>query len=175
MAKSAERLIVRMLKDEEQVILVVDDSEDDTLLLRLAFQKAEFHATVRSVGDGEDAIAYFEGRFPYNDRTVYPRPTLVLLDLNMPRKGGFEVMEWIRAQPELRHLPVIVLTSSMRAGDVEQAFDFGATSFFVKPTRMEELITMVRCLRDWLHFSHFPRGSRAARARDPQEAALSFR
>src|SRR5438105_3715160 len=132
MAKFAERLTVRMLTDEEQTVLIVDDSEDDVLLVRLSFQRADFKADLRTVLDGEDAIAYLEGQFPYNDREQYPLPTLVLLDLNLPKKNGFQVLEWIRAQPDLRHLPVFILTSSMRMGDVEKALDLGATSFFVK-------------------------------------------
>jgi len=145
------------LKDEEQTILIVDDSDDDTLLMRLAFEKAGFNARLEMVQDGEDAVAYIEGRFPYQDRWRFPLPTLVLLDLNMPGKNGFEVIEWLRIQPEFRHLPVIVLTSSMRNGDVERAFELGATSFFVKPGQVHDLVAMIRCIRDWLHFSHFPR------------------
>jgi len=170
MAKSAEGLIVRVLRDEEQTILIVDDCEDDTLLTRLAFEKAEFNASLHIVQDGEDAIAYLEGQTPYQDRGRFPLPTLVLLDLNMPRKHGFEVIEWVRAQPEFRHLPIIVLTSSMRGSDVEKAFELGATSFFVKPGRVDDLVSMIRCMRAWLHFSHFPRVGGAAR--DGQDAVL---
>ena len=170
MAKSAEGLLVRMQGDEEQTILIVDDSEDDALLMRLAFARAEFSANLQIVPDGEDAVAYLEGQFPYSDRGRFPLPTLILLDLNMPRKNGFEVMEWLRAQPEFRHLPIIVLTSSMRGSDVEKAFELGATSFFVKPGRVDDLVSMIRCMRAWLHFSHFPRVGGAAR--DGQDAVL---
>jgi len=171
MARSAEGLFVNVLTDEEQTILIVDDSEDDCLLMRLAFERAEFNANLHIVSDGDDAIAYLEGQFPYDDRGRFPLPTLVLLDLNMPGKNGFEVVEWVRAHPEFRHLPVIVLTSSVRGKDVEQAFEVGATSFFVKPGQVEELVAMVRCMRDWLHFSHFPRVGGAARER--QDAVLA--
>jgi len=156
MAKSAEPLTVRMLMDEERTILLVDDSEDDLLLMRLAFQRAGFKAVLRVVRDGEEAIAYLEGEPPYNDRACSPFPTLVLLDLNMPKKNGFEVLEWVRAQPDFRYLPIVVLTSSMRAGDVEEAFNLGVNSFLVKPAKMEDLVEMIRCLGGWLRINHFP-------------------
>jgi len=140
----------------KKTMLLVDDSENDLLLMQLAFQKAEFNADVQVVKDGEEAIAYLQGDSPYNDRVRYPMPTLVLLDLNMPKKTGFEVLSWMRAQPGIRRLPVIILTASMRSGDVEQAFDLNANFFLVKPARVEDLISMMRCLRDWLGYNHFP-------------------
>jgi CheY-like chemotaxis protein len=80
----------------------------------------------------------------------------MLLDLNMPKKNGFEVLEWLRSDAILRYLPVIILSNSARTEDVERAFDLGATSFLIKPSTVEELITMMRCLREWLHYNHFP-------------------
>jgi CheY-like chemotaxis protein len=83
-------------------------------------------------------------------------PSVMLLDLNMPRKNGFDVLTWVRAQPRFKRLPVIVLSASMRPEDVERAFDLGASSFLVKPSTIGELISMMRCLRDWLQYNHFP-------------------
>jgi CheY-like chemotaxis protein len=142
--------------DRKQNILLVDDSENDLLLMRLAFQKAGSTCLLQEVHNGEEAIAYLKGQSPYNDRTQFPLPTVVLLDINMPMKDGFAVLEWARAQPALKRLSIIMLTASMRREDVEQAFDLGANSFLVKPTNLGELTKMLRCLSDWLAYDHLP-------------------
>jgi len=80
----------------------------------------------------------------------------MLLDLNMPMKGGFDVLAWVRSQPVLRRLSIVVLTASSRVEDVEQAFDLGANSYLVKPSNLDVLTDMVRCLHDWLQINHFP-------------------
>src|SRR5687767_807512 len=139
-----------------KTILLVDDSENDVFLLGLAFKKAEFNNPLQKVGDGEEAISYLEGRGAYGDRNKFPLPAVILLDLNMPKKGGFEVLTWVRAQPTLKRIMVIVLTASMRREDVEQSFDLGANAFLVKPGAIDQLTAMLRCLRDWLSYNHFP-------------------
>jgi CheY-like chemotaxis protein len=83
-------------------------------------------------------------------------PAVVLLDLKMPMQNGFDVLTWVRTQPALKRLAIIVLSSSMRTEDVERAFDLGANSFLVKPSTMKDLTGMIRCLRDWLQYNHFP-------------------
>ena len=80
----------------------------------------------------------------------------MLLDLNMPKKNGFDVLTWVRAQPGLKRLAIIILTASMRIEDMERAFDLGATSFLVKPLALAELVAMLRCLRDWIQINQFP-------------------
>ncbi len=142
--------------NERQTILLVDDSEDDIVLLRVAFKRAEFLRSLQQVRNGEEAIAYLEGGGIYHDRTKFPLPSLVLLDLNMPKKNGFDVLDWIRTQSGLKHLPIVILTASMRPEDVERAFELGANSFLVKPGALEDLTRMIRCLRDWLQFNHLP-------------------
>lgn len=140
----------------KETILLVDDSESDTFLMRAAFRKAEFDSSLQVVCDGEEAIAYLKGEGPYGDRTKFPLPVVVLVDLNMPRKNGFDVLAWLRAQPGLRRLPVIVMTASIRIDDVERAFDAGANSYLVKPSDLQSLISMMRCLRDWIRINEFP-------------------
>jgi len=140
----------------KQTILLVDDSENDLFLMRAAFKKAEFHSPLHAVQNGEEAIAYLKGEGIYSDRDQYALPAVMLLDLNMPRKNGFQVLEWVRAQPELKRLSVIILTASLRTEDVERAFDLGANAFLVKPATLDYLITMIRWLRDWLEINHFP-------------------
>jgi CheY-like chemotaxis protein len=142
--------------NEMETILLVDDSENDLVLMSLAFKKAEFDRPLQIVYDGEEAIAYLEGDGSYADRDKYPLPGLVLLDLNMPKKNGFEVLAWVRAQPAIRRIPIIILTASIRTEDVELAYDLGANSFLVKPAAIEDLVAMLRCLKNWLQYNHFP-------------------
>ena len=141
---------------EKETILLVDDSENDLILMRRAFQKAEFHNPLREVRNGEEAVAYLKGEGVYDDREKFPLPVVMLLDLNMPRMNGFDVLSWIQTQPSLKHLSIIILTASVRMEDVERAYDLGAHSFLVKPASLEKLVGMIRCLRDWLQYNHFP-------------------
>ena len=142
--------------NERQTILLVDDSENDLLLMRAAFKKAEFKTLLQEVHNGEEAIAYLRGDTPYGDRNKFPLPAVMLLDLNMPMKDGFDVLAWVRSQRGLKRLAVIILTASKRSQDVERAFDLGATSFLVKPGTLEGLTAMMRSLGDWIQISNFP-------------------
>src|ERR1043166_4419196 len=111
------------------VILLVEDREEDVILLRRAFTKANFLNPIQVVSDGDEAIAYLQGAGKYADRSEYPLPKLVLLDLKMPRKDGFEVLQWIRQQPGLSAIRVVVLTASDTVRDVNRAYQLGANSF----------------------------------------------
>ncbi len=142
--------------NEKLTILLVDDCQNDLDILHMAFRKAEFPNPLQDVQNGEEAIAYLQGDPPYDDRDQHPLPAVVLLDLNMPKKNGFDVLDWARAQPMLKNISIIVLTASLRMEDVEQAFGLGATAFLVKPTTLERLVSMIRRLRDWLEINHFP-------------------
>lgn len=95
-------------------ILLVDDNDDDLVLMRRAFEKTEFNILLHAVHDGVEAIAYLKGEDPYTDRNKFPLPAVMLLDLNMPKKDGFAVLSWLRTQPVLKRLTVIILTASMR-------------------------------------------------------------
>ena len=154
---SANRSGVRDFMNEKETILLVDDSENDICLVRLAFKTAEITNSIQEAHNGDEAIAYLLGEPPFDDRASFPLPAVMLLDLNMPMRNGFGVLEWLRAQPALRRLPVIVLTASLRQEDVDRAFDLGANSFLVKPTSFEGLTSIARCLRDWLSCIQFPR------------------
>jgi len=142
--------------NENQTLLLVDDSEDDLSLMRHACHAARFRAQLQTVSSGEEAMAYLAGEGIYHDRRQFPLPVVMVLDLNMPRKNGFEVLSWLRTQPGLKRLVVIVLTASSRPEDVEMAFEAGTASYLVKPPTMAALIAMVCCLRDWLEYNHFP-------------------
>src|ERR1051326_7062364 len=117
---------------DNSVILLAEDREDDVLLIRRAFNKANLLNPLHVVQDGEEAIAYLKGEGQYANRAEYPLPSLLLLDLKMPRKNGFEVLQWIRQQPSLSALRVVVLTSSSEIQDVNMAYRLGSNSFLVK-------------------------------------------
>ncbi len=140
---------------EDPIVLLVYDSQNDAMLMRTVFERAGFVQPMSLAVDGDDAIAYLRGDGRYGDRKLFPLPTTVLLDLNMPRKDGFEVLDWIRHQPALRRLRVYILSTSSRAQDIERAYDLGANSYLVKPGNLDGLLTMAQCLVAWLRLSHF--------------------
>jgi CheY-like chemotaxis protein len=125
-------------------ILLVEDSPDDALLIQRAFRKANLANPVELVRDGEDAVTYLSGAAPYEDRERFPLPVFMLLDLKLPRRSGLEVLAWVREQPALRRLPVVVLTSSRESVDVNRAYDLGVNSYLTKPVGFEALIEMVK-------------------------------
>jgi len=141
---------------DQQTILLVDDSENDVTLMTIAFRRAGLNSPLQVVHNGEEAIAYLAGEGRYADRNEFPLPAVMLLDLNMPMRDGFDVLDWLRKQSRLKRLSTIVLTSSLRPEDVERAFELGAHSYLVKPAALEDLVAMIRCLRDWLKLNHFP-------------------
>jgi len=142
--------------NEIQTILLVDDSENDLALMRNAFKKSKRSQSLQEVRNGEEAIAYLKGEGQYCDRNKFPLPTLMLLDLNLPKKNGFEVLTWVRAQPVLKRLAITILSASSLSEDMENAFYLGANSFLVKPSDLESLEVVMRCLCDWVQINHFP-------------------
>jgi len=140
---------------EDPIVLLVDDLDSDAVLMRIVFERAGFVRPLQVACDGEEAIAYLKGEGPYCDRNKFPLPTVMLLDLNMPKKNGFEVLEWIRQQPALKRLHVYVMSASSRAEDIERAYDLGANSYLVKPGNLDGLMHQAKCLIAWLKLSHF--------------------
>jgi CheY-like chemotaxis protein len=96
------------------------------------------------VRDGEEAIAYLKGDGIYADRDKHPFPKVLMLDLKMPKKTGFEVLQWVKAQPNLKDLPVVILTSSERIEDIKRSYELGAHLFLSKPCRVEDLQLLVQ-------------------------------
>ena len=149
---------------DQAVILLAEDREDDILLIRRAFQKAYVNNPLHVVKDGEEAISYLSGEGKYSNRAEFPLPDLMLLDLKMPRVDGFEVLEWIRKQPGLASLRVVVLTASDHLRDVNRAYKLGANSFMVKPVDFEDVVHMSRFLTVyWLDMSTTPESFRPPR------------
>jgi CheY-like chemotaxis protein len=140
---------------ENPIVLIVDDCEADVLLMRIVFERAGFVLPLQLARDGEEAISYLKGDGAYSNRKLFPLPTVMLLDLNMPRKNGFEVLTWIRRQPTLKRLRVYVLSESSRPEDIRCAYDLGANSYLVKPGNLEGLMQTAKILGAWLRRSHF--------------------
>src|SRR6266404_2042107 len=139
---------------DQALILVVEDTEDDVLLIRRAFQKDKVANPLQVVRTGEDAIEYLKGEGRFSNRSEYPLPELVLLDLKLPGTDGFEVLKWIRRQPGLSAMRVVVLTSSTQMDDVNKACKIGANSFLVKPVDFEQFVAIAHALHGyWLWLS----------------------
>ena len=136
---------------EQAVFLLVDDSEDDVLLMRRALLIANVINPLHVVKSGEEAIDYLSGEASYGNRQEFPIPSIILLDLKLPGKSGFDVLKWIRKQAALRAVRVIVLTSSNDIRDVGQAYELGANSFIVKPVAFDQLVAATAALKGyWL-------------------------
>jgi CheY-like chemotaxis protein len=132
------------LVTQNATVLLAEDDSEDIFLTHRAFKKARLANPLHVVRDGEQAIAYLQGDPPYDDRAQYPLPILVLLDLNMPKIDGFQVLEWIRKQPSLSRMPVAILTTSDHDPHVTRAFRSGADSYLVKPPDAEALLALVQ-------------------------------
>jgi CheY-like chemotaxis protein len=128
----------------ENQILHVEDNSDDVLLMEMAFRKAGVSARIQVATDGDQAIKALgsEGQQP---------PACILLDLKLPTVSGLEVLAWIRQQPNLKRLPVIMLTSSLLASDINEAYDLGANSYLSKPANLDSLVALARMIDQyWL-------------------------
>ena len=138
-------------------ILLADDSPDDVFLIRSAFKKGGFQDPIHVVSDGEQTLQYLRGDGPYADRKQHPIPHLLLLDLNMPRLNGFEVLSWIRGRQEWMCLPVIVLTTSFYGPEIKRAYDLGANSFITKPPEFAHLVASLKEVGEhWLRRAILP-------------------
>jgi CheY-like chemotaxis protein len=137
-------------------VLLVEDDSDDIVLTRIALHDAGVEPLFVT-RDGDEAVAYLAGGEGYADRTAHPLPGLILLDLKLPRRSGFEVLEWLRAQPGLRRIPVVVLTSSRESIDINRAYELGANSYMVKPVSNDALLGLARTLNMyWFVFAERP-------------------
>jgi CheY-like chemotaxis protein len=156
-----------MSKQDQPVILIADDSENDVAMLRRAFRQAGVRVPTFVAADGDEAIAYLSGTGKFANRDEFPLPDLFLLDLKMPRKNGFDVLEWLQGQPALARLRVIVLTSSDQVRDVNRAYALGAASFLTKPLSFLDFKdTMQAMYNYWLMVNKGPKIERLARQRE---------
>ncbi len=138
-------------------ILMADDDADDRDFTRTAMQESRLVNELRCVEDGEELLDYLLRRGRYTDPKDSPRPGLILLDLNMPRKDGREALREIKSDPGLKHIPIVVLTTSKAEEDVLRSYNLGANCFITKPVTFEGLVEVVKVLdKHWLQIVELP-------------------
>ena len=146
---------------EPIVILMADDDADDRLLTQEALEESRVINELRFVEDGEQLLAYLRREGPFAHLDQEPLPGLILLDLNMPRKDGREALAEIKTDPQLKRIPVVILTTSKQEEDILRSYDLGAASFITKPVTFEGLVELMKALgRYWIEFVDLPNQSR---------------
>ena len=146
-----------MTSKEPIVILMADDDSDDRLLTQRALEASRVVNDLRFVEDGEELMDYLFQRGGYADPDAAPRPGLILLDLNMPRKDGREALAEIKKDPALHRIPVVVMTTSKAEEDVLRSYDLGANSYITKPVTFERLVDLMKTLGTyWIEFVKLP-------------------
>lgn len=137
--------------------MLADDDPDDRMLTRDAFEESRLRNTLEMVEDGEELMDYLHNRGKYSGEGAKPRPGLILLDLNMPRKDGREALKEIKSCPELRRIPVIVLTTSKAEEDILRTYDLGVNSFVIKPVTFEALVDVLKTIgKYWFELVELP-------------------
>jgi len=137
-------------------ILQVEDDENDVFLLRNVFEQTGITNPLHVVTNGQMAIDYLGGKGQFADRQRYPLPCLVLTDLKLPKKSGLEVLQWIRHQPHLKKLVVVVFSSSALPKDVDRAYELGANAYIQKVANPDQLKEIAHLLKGWwLGHNHF--------------------
>ena len=141
-------------------ILMADDDEEDCQLTKEAWDENRLANDLRFVGDGEELMEYLQHRGKYSAPADSPAPGLILLDLNMPKKDGREALQEIKASPELRRIPIVVLTTSKAEEDILRSYDLGASSYITKPVTFEGLVKTVKHLKQyWFEVVELPAAS----------------
>ncbi len=140
-----------MQHQRQQTILIAENNAADAFLLRRAFRKADLPCQLRFVADGQEALTYIQGNAPYTDRDIFPRPALLLLDLDIPLVTGFDVLRWLKANPAFNHLPVVILSSSATETDKALEATLGARGYYVKSVDPVDSVNMFKELgKQWL-------------------------
>ena len=149
--------MVSIMGLKDSGILLVEDDSNDILFIQRAFRRSKLENSMQVVRDGDEAVAYLSGEGQYGDRNLYPLPGMILLDLKLPRRSGLEVLEWIRNQPVIKRIPVVILTSSKENSDVNTAYDIGVNSYLLKPVNYNALNEMIDTLNAfWLGLNCYP-------------------
>jgi len=138
------------MKSQAGPVLVVEDDPNAVLLLDRALARVGLRHLILVVRDGDEAVEYLSGKGRFGDREKFPLPCLILLDLKLPRRSGIEVLEWLRAQPGLREMSVVVMTSSSEPTDRRRALELGVAAYMVKPIGFAELVAMAKEVRSYV-------------------------
>ena len=134
--------------------MLIDDSEDDALLMRVAFRQAGLEEPIRHIADPDEAFAYLSGEKKYSDRDRFPLPDVIFLDLKMPKVDGFHVLKWIRGQPHLARVFLVVLTNVQDTRLIQLAYQLGANSFLSKQASYEEVLNFAEFFRKFSSVSN---------------------
>ena len=144
-------------KGKPITILLADDDPDDRMLTKDAIEEARLRNDIDMVEDGEELMDYLLGRGQYSGENARPKPSLILLDLNMPRKDGREALKEIKNSPKLRNIPVVVLTTSKAEEDIMRTYDLGVNSFVIKPVPFEGLVDVIKTIgKYWFQIVELP-------------------
>jgi CheY-like chemotaxis protein len=150
--------ILRPSTNRVGTVLLVEDNQDDAFFMERACHSADIPHSLNIVHDGQAAVDYLSGTNGYEDRERHPLPDLILLELKLPLRTGYEVLEWLRAQPALRTLPVVILTTSTRDPDIEHAYQLGVSSYLVKDADYVQLFEATWViLKYWLQLNVRPK------------------
>jgi len=122
-----------LMANHEFSVLLVEDDLNDIFLVKRAFKMARVQSPLHIVTDGVEAMNYLRGQDRFSDRRAYPLPKLIVMDIKMPRKSGFEVLEWVKRDPLLRRIPIVIVSSSENPADINRSYELGANAYMVKP------------------------------------------
>ncbi len=141
-------------------ILMADDDEDDRRAVAKAWKSSRASNPIEFVNDGEQLMDYLHRRGEFSGLAAWARPGLILLDLNMPKKDGREALKEIKADPRLRQIPIIVLTTSKAEEDIYRTYDLGANSFITKPVTFTSLVDLIQVIgKYWIEIVELPNGN----------------
>jgi len=144
-------------------ILIADDDPNDQFFIQRELAKLGTCITVKFVNDGEEAVGYLEKAAGLSDRANYPVPTVIFVDLKMPRLNGFELLAWLKAHPQLKQIPTVVVSSSDTQSDIDQSYSLGANAYLVKPANVEDFRKLFRTTGEFfLEHAKTPSVSKAA-------------
>lgn len=139
------------------IILMADDDEDDVMLTKRALKKSHLLNSLYAVGDGEELLDYLFNRGKYTNSEQYPRPGVILLDLNMPKKDGREALKEIKANAKFKDIPVVVFTTSKAETDIYKSYQLGVNSFITKPVTFDKLLEVMTALgKYWFEIVELP-------------------
>jgi two-component system, chemotaxis family, response regulator Rcp1 len=141
----------------DAIILLVEDNPADQQLCLRAFQKGKININIKIANDGQEAMDYLLNHNSFSDKLQFPRPDLILLDINMPRKDGKQVLKEIRSNPDLKVIPVVMLTTSDQEKDIIDSYNLGVNAYISKPVRINDFVSAIEKLEDfWFSLSSLP-------------------
>ena len=155
-----------------ETILLVEDDADEIHLMKRALAKAGLNNPLQVISHGGDVIPYFEGKGAFADRGAFPLPGLVFLDLRLPGISGLYLLAWIKGNPDHRHIPVVLFTSSDDPEDLRRAYQFGANSYLIKPMEFDDFVDMIKVTGTyWINLNSTPTTVRRRRPSAASRAA----